>query len=58
MPPLLIKQIVPTKCLGAAWYLPEERLIVRPDQMMKCETTMRVVNQTRISTGALSDLEK
>jgi cell division protease FtsH len=43
--------------LGAAWYLPEERLIVRPDQML-FETTMRVVNQTRISTGALSDLEK
>jgi cell division protease FtsH len=50
--------------LGAAWYLPEERLIVRPDQMLDemCATmggraAEKVIFDT-ISTGALSDLEK
>jgi cell division protease FtsH len=63
--PLVKVTIVPRgQSLGAAWYLPEERLIVRPEQMLDemCATmggraAERVVfNQ--ISTGALSDLEK
>jgi cell division protease FtsH len=50
--------------LGAAWYLPEERLIVRPDQMLDemCATmggrAAEKVIFDKISTGALSDLEK
>jgi cell division protease FtsH len=44
--------------LGAAWYLPEERLIVRADQMLDemCATMGgRAAEQVfgRISTGAL-----
>ena len=63
--PLIKVTIVPRgQSLGAAWYLPEERLIVRPDQMLDemCATmggraAERVVFD-KISTGALSDLEK
>ncbi len=63
--PLVKVTIVPRgQSLGAAWYLPEERLIVRPDQMLDemCATmggraAEKVVFDT-ISTGALSDLEK
>ncbi len=63
--PLVKVTIVPRgQSLGAAWYLPEERQIVRPDQMLDemCATmggraAERVVFD-RISTGALSDLEK
>jgi len=63
--PLVKVTIVPRgQSLGAAWYLPEERLIVRPDQMMDemCATmggrAAEKVIFNRISTGALSDLEK
>ena len=56
--------IVPRgQSLGAAWYLPEERLIVRPDQMLDemCATmggrAAEKVIFNRISTGALSDLK-
>ncbi len=63
--PLIKVTIVPRgQSLGAAWYLPEERLIVRPDQMLDemCATmggraAEKVIFNT-ISTGALSDLEK
>jgi cell division protease FtsH len=63
--PLVKVTIVPRgQSLGAAWYLPEERLIVRPDQMLDemCATmggraAERVIFD-KISTGALSDLEK
>jgi cell division protease FtsH len=50
--------------LGAAWYLPEERLIVRSEQMldeMCAALGGRAAEQVifnEISTGALSDLEK
>ena len=63
--PLIKVTIVPRgQSLGAAWYLPEERLIVRPDQMLDemCATmggrAAERVTFDRISTGALSDLEK
>jgi cell division protease FtsH len=63
--PLIKVTIVPRgQSLGAAWYLPEERLIVRPDQMLDemCATmggrAAEKVIFNRISTGALSDLEK
>ncbi|MES2486239.1 MAG: ATP-dependent zinc metalloprotease FtsH, partial [Bacteroidota bacterium] len=63
--PLVKVTIVPRgQSLGAAWYLPEERLIVRPDQMMDemCATmggrAAEKVVFNKISTGALSDLEK
>jgi cell division protease FtsH len=63
--PLIKVTIVPRgQSLGAAWYLPEERLIVRPDQMLDemCATmggrAAEKVTFNRISTGALSDLEK
>ncbi|MDI1256064.1 MAG: ATP-dependent zinc metalloprotease FtsH [Flavobacterium sp.] len=63
--PLVKVTIVPRgQSLGAAWYLPEERLIVRPDQMLDemCATmggrAAEKVTFGRISTGALSDLEK
>src|SRR5690606_20183239 len=57
--------IVPRgQSLGAAWYLPEERLIVRPEQMedemcaaLGGRAAEKVMFDT-ISTGALSDLEK
>ena len=63
--PLIKVTIVPRgQSLGAAWYLPEERLIVRPHQMLDemCATmggraAEKVIFDT-ISTGALSDLEK
>tara|TARA_R110002051_G_scaffold49428_3_gene96510 strand:- start:1005 stop:2987 length:1983 start_codon:yes stop_codon:yes gene_type:complete len=63
--PLVKVTIVPRgQSLGAAWYLPEERLIVRPDQMKDemCATlggrAAEKVMFDKISTGALSDLEK
>ncbi|MCF6132841.1 ATP-dependent zinc metalloprotease FtsH [Flavobacterium wongokense] len=63
--PLVKVTIVPRgQSLGAAWYLPEERLIVRPDQMLDemCATmggrAAEKVMFDKISTGALSDLEK
>ncbi len=63
--PLIKVTIVPRgQSLGAAWYLPEERLIVRPDQMLDemCATmggrAAEKVIFGKISTGALSDLEK
>ena len=63
--PLVKVTIVPRgQSLGAAWYLPEERLIVRPDQMKDemCATlggrAAEKVIFDRISTGALNDLEK
>ena len=63
--PLVKVTIVPRgQSLGAAWYLPEERMIVRTEQMLDemCATlggraAERVVFD-KISTGALSDLEK
>ncbi|MGB0980984.1 MAG: ATP-dependent zinc metalloprotease FtsH [Winogradskyella sp.] len=63
--PLVKVTIVPRgKSLGAAWYLPEERLIVRPQQMLDemCAAlggrAAEKVIFNEISTGALSDLEK
>jgi cell division protease FtsH len=63
--PLVKVTIVPRgQSLGAAWYLPEERQIVRPDQMLDemCATmggrAAEKVIFNKISTGALSDLEK
>ncbi|MGB0294614.1 MAG: ATP-dependent zinc metalloprotease FtsH [Flavobacteriaceae bacterium] len=63
--PLVKVTIVPRgQSLGAAWYLPEERLIVRPEQMLDemCATmggrAAERVMFDNISTGALSDLEK
>lgn len=63
--PLVKVTIVPRgQSLGAAWYLPEERLIVHPEQMLDemCAAlggrAAEKVIFNRISTGALSDLEK
>ncbi|MDI9311350.1 MAG: ATP-dependent zinc metalloprotease FtsH [Limnohabitans sp.] len=63
--PLVKVTIVPRgQSLGAAWYLPEERQIVRPNQMLDemCATmggrAAEKVVFDNISTGALSDLEK
>ena len=63
--PLVKVTIVPRgQSLGAAWYLPEERLIVRTEQMLDemCATmggrAAEKVVFNKISTGALSDLEK
>ncbi len=63
--PLVKVTIVPRgQSLGAAWYLPEERMIVRTDQMLDemCATlggrAAEKVIFDKISTGALSDLEK
>ena len=63
--PLLKVTIIPRgKALGAAWYLPEERQITTKEQMMdEMAATIggRVAEEIingRISTGALSDLEK
>ncbi|WP_179345471.1 ATP-dependent zinc metalloprotease FtsH [Winogradskyella ursingii] len=63
--PLVKVTIVPRgRSLGAAWYLPEERLIVRPEQMLDemCAAlggrAAEKVIFDEISTGALSDLEK
>ena len=63
--PLLKVTIIPRgKALGAAWYLPEERQITTKEQMMEemaatigGRVAEEIVNG-RISTGALSDLEK
>jgi cell division protease FtsH len=63
--PLIKVTIVPRgQSLGAAWYLPEERQIVRTDQMLDemCATmggrAAEKIIFDKISTGALSDLEK
>ena len=63
--PLVKVTIVPRgMSLGAAWYLPEERQIVRTEQMLDemCATmggrAAEKVTFDKISTGALSDLEK
>ena len=63
--PLVKVTIVPRgQSLGAAWYLPEERLIVRTEQMLDemCATlggrAAEKIMFNKISTGALSDLEK
>tara|TARA_Y100000768_G_scaffold87274_1_gene62560 strand:- start:4430 stop:6379 length:1950 start_codon:yes stop_codon:yes gene_type:complete len=63
--PLVKVTIVPRgQSLGAAWYLPEERMIVRTEQMLDemCATlggrAAEKVMFNKISTGALSDLEK
>ena len=63
--PLVKVTIVPRgRSLGAAWYLPEERQIVRPEQMLDemCAAlggrAAEKVVFDKISTGALSDLEK
>jgi len=63
--PLVKVTIVPRgKSLGAAWYLPEERQIVKADQMLDemCATlggrAAEKVIFNEISTGALNDLEK
>jgi cell division protease FtsH len=64
-PPLVKVTIVPRgQSLGAAWYLPEERLIVRTEQMLDemCAAlggrAAEKIIFDKISTGALSDLEK
>ena len=63
--PLVKVTIVPRgQSLGAAWYLPEERLIVRTEQMLDemCAAlggrAAEKIIFDKISTGALSDLEK
>ncbi|WP_196886702.1 ATP-dependent zinc metalloprotease FtsH [Aureivirga sp. CE67] len=63
--PLVKVTIVPRgQSLGAAWYLPEERMIVKTDQMldeMCAALAGRAAEKiifNEISTGALSDLEK
>ena len=63
--PLVKVTIVPRgRSLGAAWYLPEERMIVKSEQMLDemCATlggrAAEKVVFNEISTGALSDLEK
>ncbi len=63
--PLVKVTIVPRgRSLGAAWYLPEERMIVKTNQMLDemCATlggrASEQVIFNEISTGALNDLEK
>ena len=63
--PLVKVTIVPRgRSLGAAWYLPEERMIVRTEQMLDemCATlggrAAEKIIFNKISTGALCDLEK
>jgi len=63
--PLIKVTIVPRgKSLGAAWYLPEERQLTTTEQMLDeiCAAmggrAAEEVFFNRISTGALSDLEK
>jgi cell division protease FtsH len=63
--PLVKVTIVPRgRSLGAAWYLPEERQIVRTEQILDemCAAlggrAAEKVIFNKISTGALSDLEK
>ncbi len=63
--PLVKVTIVPRgQSLGAAWYLPEERVLVEPEQMldeMAAALAGRAAEEVifgNVSTGALSDLEK
>ncbi len=63
--PLVKVTIVPRgQSLGAAWYLPEERMIVQTEQMLDemCATlagrAAEKIMFDKISTGALNDLEK
>jgi len=63
--PLVKVTIVPRgQSLGAAWYLPEERQIVKPEQILDemCAALGGIAAEkvmfNNISTGALSDLEK
>ncbi len=63
--PLVKVTIVPRgQSLGAAWYLPEERQIVRTEQILDemCAAlggrAAEEITFKKISTGALSDLEK
>ncbi len=63
--PLVKVTIVPRgQSLGAAWYLPEERMIIRTEQMLDemCAAlggrAAEKIMFDKISTGALSDLEK
>ncbi len=63
--PLVKVTIVPRgQSLGAAWYLPAERMIVQTEQMLDemCATmggrAAEKIMFDKISTGALSDLEK
>jgi len=63
--PLVKVTIVPRgQSLGAAWYLPEERQIIRTEQILDemCAAlggrAAEKVVFNKISTGALSDLEK
>lgn len=63
--PLLKVTIIPRgRSLGAAWYLPEERQITTTDQMLdEMAATLggrasEELTFSKISTGALSDLEK
>ncbi|WP_369048682.1 ATP-dependent zinc metalloprotease FtsH [Tenacibaculum sp. UWU-22] len=63
--PLVKVTIVPRgQSLGAAWYLPAERMIVQTDQMLDemCATlggrAAEKIIFNKISTGALNDLEK
>lgn len=63
--PLVKVTIVPRgKSLGAAWYLPDERQITTPDQIMDemCAAlggrAAEDIIFGKVSTGALSDLEK
>ncbi len=63
--PLVKVTIIPRgRSLGAAWYLPEERSITTTEQMLDemCATlggrASEEINFTKISTGALNDLER
>lgn len=63
--PLVKVTIVPRgQSLGAAWYLPEERVLVEPEQMldeMAAALAGRAAEEIifgNVSTGALNDLEK
>ncbi|MFC2112788.1 ATP-dependent zinc metalloprotease FtsH [Bacteroidota bacterium] len=63
--PLVKVTIIPRgKALGAAWYLPEERQITTTEQLLDemCSAlggrASEEINFSRISTGALNDLER
>jgi ATP-dependent metalloprotease FtsH len=63
--PLVKVTIIPRgRSLGAAWYLPEERSITTTEQLLDemCATmggrAAEEINFTKISTGALNDLER
>jgi len=63
--PLVKVTIIPRgKALGAAWYLPDERQITTREQLLDemCSAlggrASEEINFSRISTGALNDLEK